>query len=189
MKTEGNKLTGVLITSLIALIAAVVGLQGEREANLFNRVETLEERFANEQEKNIDLRIALSQQNDSYEILRDYLDSLPYPAWIKVVRQDADGSPKFVMWHINPAYETTFGVSKERYVGKTDAELGLWSDRVVQDFYKNDYNSYLIRDAIRTEERFPTNFIDPQGSMVNGTIIKTAFDFEDTVAIAGLYLF
>lgn len=188
-------LIAALITSFAALVGAYFGFKGHETksesavvGHVYKRLTVLEDKYTNAQKENIELRIKLAEKHDSFDILKNYLDSLPYPAWIKVMVGTED-APSFIMWHINPAYEDMFGISKERYVGKTDDQLGLWPDHVVKEFYNNDLETVVIRDAIKTVEAFPTDLNRPIESMVEGEVIKLSFDFQGSVAVAGLFLY
>lgn len=68
----------------------------------------------------LDLKIKLKAEYDRKELLQTFLDSLPFPAWIKTKREE-DGV--FVMEMINDAYVVKYQITKKRYEGATDYDV------------------------------------------------------------------
>lgn len=70
-------------------------------------------------------------------LLQGCLDSLPYPAWIKLLKEDPQGSQRTMrMQFINRSYEEYFGVPRYAYVGREDKDV--WGDDLGDSFFKND---------------------------------------------------
>lgn len=185
-----------VITSVITTYAAVYGsvlsAKSDEMRILYERVKFLEERDAEksriifEQGANISsLTIELSKKYERSDVLKKYLDSFPYPAWIKKVELNADQPefPRFVMWHINEAYERRYKVSREYYVGKIDVNV---FGTAAKEFYKNDLLT-LNRMAPRcvfepVPENIDSDVTNPE------YVCKWVIDLEDGIAVAGMAL-
>ena len=197
-----KKVLGVVLTSMVAAIGSISAYKGakltaeatvsesilERMTEVEKAGERNREQLATYEREITQLQIALAREYDTYEILVDYLMRLPAPAWIKLTSYDDEGELRFVMWHINPAYERAFGISSGRYEGKTDEELGLWPQKVVEDFFENDKITLQIKDGICTEEGFPMDYRKPVKSYVDGQVCKWTFNMQNTTAIAGIFM-
>jgi hypothetical protein len=103
------------------------------------------ERRLHKQQNDINLEMA---QDLGYEtIIQSLLDSLPFPAYIKIYNPETD---QFTMWMINNAFVFEHGGTKARYVGQTDD--GLWPDDVVAKYRKDDFYVLRNRYFLKTEE-------------------------------------
>tara|TARA_R110000744_G_scaffold147612_7_gene260591 strand:+ start:4888 stop:5637 length:750 start_codon:yes stop_codon:yes gene_type:complete len=102
-------------------------------------------------EQMAELRGELKSNITRSGLYQSFLDSLPFPAWIKI--KEPDG--KFRMVMINDAYVHQFGISKARYQGSTDAEL--WSAEVARGFTETDEEVFKSKGYVLAKELFPVN--------------------------------
>ena len=96
----------------------------------------------------IELEAEVRKEVSHDDVLRAYIDSLPAPAWIKRARPNGE----FEMYMINSKYSHRYGISKQRYEGKTDRELGVFAANSVSQWAKNDEQVYLSGGSMRTKE-------------------------------------
>ena len=96
----------------------------------------------------IELEAEVRKEVSHDDVLRAYFDSLPAPAWIKRARPNGE----FEMYMINSKYSHRYGISKQRYEGKTDRELGVFAANSVSQWAKNDEQVYLSGGSMRTKE-------------------------------------
>lgn len=96
----------------------------------------------------IELEAEVRKEISHEEVLRAYIDSLPAPAWIKRARPNGE----FEMYMINTKYSHRYGISKSRYEGKTDKELGVFAVNSVSQWAKNDEEIYLSGGSMRIKE-------------------------------------
>ena len=134
-----------LLTNLGTFAGSYMASLGTTETNYLDRLKHTEERMTKMEERtqafrramlkendelrsinikvnieNSALKVKLQKENDRRELLQSFLDSLPFPAWIKTKRE-SDGA--FVMEMINDAYVMRYQVSKSRYEGYTDYDI------------------------------------------------------------------
>lgn len=76
--------------------------------------------------------------------------ALPYPAWVKVVREDAHGAVRFEMMYVNHAYEEWFGIRNSQYAGKTDYDV--WPRGIADAYYQHDANTLAQKRSVRIRE-------------------------------------
>lgn len=138
MKEIFEKSKGFL-GGLMSIAVGVVGIWGTREFFLsekINEVQTQVEKCRDSVTEAkiqvIQLTYDLKVKVNKHKIIEKYLDSLPFPAWVK--QQTNDG--QFVMIMINDAYVNLFGKSKELYQGKTDFEI--WPEDLAKVYHMND---------------------------------------------------
>lgn len=92
-------------------------------------------------------RKTLDEQTAAHSVLlADFFETLPFPAWIKII--DADG--KLRMAYVNEAYEKHIGISIKEYFSKEDSEM--WGPEEVLEFSENDKQVLDTRAAIETAE-------------------------------------
>lgn len=96
----------------------------------------------------IELEAEVRKEISHEDVLRAYIDSLPAPAWIKRARNGGE----FEMYMINSKYSQRYGISKTRYEGKTDRELGAFAENSVSQWAKNDEKVHLTGGSLRTKE-------------------------------------
>lgn len=87
-------------------------------------------------------------------LYQNFLDGLPFPAWIK--KKDPDGEFRMVM--INNAYSHKFNVSKDRYQGATDKEI--WGEHIASGFRLSDERVFSTKGYVLTREYFPKEGLD-----------------------------
>lgn len=137
---------GTLAVGLLAFAAEYIASTRMQDVDLvrvlYERVEDLEGRYrevalANQsQAENITkLTIQLATKYEPDQAVKEYIDNMPFPAWVKVTQGDTD-SPELVMWYLNDEYEEAFGVTKEKYIGKTD--FNIWPKDIALGFYERD---------------------------------------------------
>ena len=157
-----------IAAGLFAFYGDLLGSQDNKQLELveilYKRVESLEDKYEQVVKENkrqartiLDLRIALAKKYDVSATLKEYLDGIPYPAWVKVAEEGASG-PIFKMWHINRRYEDVFGVTKGNYVGKTDYQI--WPETLADEYYKNDLSVFLRADSRCLLENVSVAFTD-----------------------------
>ena len=179
-----------LITAIASIAGSYFMFAGASKHSDATMVDTLAKQYQ-ELQKNlfeqqaelISLRIELSRRYEASDVLRGYLDPMPNPAWIKIVK-DADSTPEFVVWHINSAYESFFGVTRALYVGRNDFDI--WGSEVGRGFYENDMRALLKMGSHCTREEFPSR---PQGTdSAGGYVCKWVTEVDGQLAIAGQLL-
>jgi hypothetical protein len=70
--------------------------------------------------KIIDLESQLRSNVNAKELLGEFLDVLPFPAWVK--RYDEE-SGQFIMILLNQQYTASFGYTENQYIGKSDFDI------------------------------------------------------------------
>lgn len=83
----------------------------------------------------------------SSALLADFFETLPFPAWIKIL--DDEGHLK--MAYVNAAYEKHVGISVKEYFSKEDVELP-WTEHELRQFEENDQKVIDTRALIQTAE-------------------------------------
>lgn len=154
----------------------------QQHADVSREMQQLREDFITQQFQSkleiLELQALLAERFDANQLLKDYLDGMYHPAWIKVLDEDKN---KFVMWHINDAYEEEFDVSKERYVGKTDFDVGRWPESVALIFEENDFMALEYADTVCRQEPVTLR----SGETTMGISCKWPLTLEGKKAIAG----
>lgn len=95
----------------------------------------------------LDLKIKLKKEYNRKELLQSFLDSLPFPAWIKTKREE-DGL--FVMSMINDQYVMKYNIAKSKYEGATDYDLHPID--IAAAFEKADNEVLLQSNTVTTKE-------------------------------------
>lgn len=178
-----------LLTALTAFGVAFFSLQATKETSsaglvetLYERVGVLERKVFSQNAEILQLQMQLASAEESEEILFSYIDSMPYPAWIKRVQGDAD-NPDFVMWHLNPEYSESFGVTLNKYKGKSDFDI--WPNETAYSFYKNDIAVLNIMDSNCNYETFQVEALDPYSVTATRYVCKWVINYNGKLAIAG----
>lgn len=184
-----------LVVGFLAMKADVYsaskGTETQLVSILYDRVNTLERRQSEMAESNkkqslriTQLTIELAKKYESSDVLRKYLNTMPFPAWIKVVELNESG-PSFKMWHINPQYEAEYEITNERYIGKTDFQI--WERSMAQEFYNNDLAVYESRSNLCEEEHMKYTPLGPtfQPLLETVKVCKWATTVDGKSAIAG----
>ena len=192
------------LSSITSLAVAYFMFQGQLKQSdadmvqtLYKQVQYLQERMAQQQEtmqeklfaqqaQIVSLKLQLSEKYEHTSILKEYLDAMPYPAWIKVADTTDNGVIKVITnWHINDAYEKFFGITNEFYNGKTDFEV--WPNEVARQFFAND-TAVLLRLTNKCKsETFPNKVFDGTKDLT-GYVCKWPLQVEGRPAIAGQVL-
>lgn len=179
-----------LNVSLVTLIVGLLGLWGVREKSNSKQIETYQKRLADTQsrldseEKDrikaeiraIEMSFEIKRKVTESDIIERYIDSLPFPAWIK--RQERDGDIVMVM--INRAYEIKYDIKKARYEGKTDAQV--WPRDLAKNFEKNDRLVLESKGYHRSNEK-----VIEDGKTKTVEVWKFSLEFQDgSFGIGGL---
>lgn len=154
-----------LLTTLVASYFIFAGNQENTQAQMlesaFKRMDSqeviitqLRTELVQTQLRLIELEAELNDNVTRAELLQNYLNYLPFPAWIK--RQRKDG--KFEMVMINEAYTSEYGITATRYVGKTDYDVH--SFELAQRYEENDLRVLSTDGPIRTSESVRVNDIE-----------------------------
>jgi hypothetical protein len=94
----------------------------------------------------IALEVRLQDKDDRTKLNQEFIDSLPFPAWIK--QQTKDG--KFVMQMINQEYTAHYKVTKNAYTGKPD--FAVHPLHIAAEYEINDLAVINSKEPIKTTE-------------------------------------
>lgn len=99
----------------------------------------------------IELEAAVRVNIDEKDLLMEFLDTLPFPAWVK--RYDYENDD-FVMSILNEQYTSDFGFTSSQYIGKTDfdihSEAQANSYKAIDKAVLNSGSPILERETITT---------------------------------------
>lgn len=192
-----NILTSI-ITSLAVLAGAWFAFQGDtdnadakRLESAFQRIEYLEtemrQQQANSNTKIIELTsqvFRLQSQLDKdlniVDMFEQFMDSLPFEAWLKDVHLTEKGVTEFRMLLINKRYEFNYGVSRSRYEGETDDQI--WGDEIAQAFRENDLKVLATKSSLVTYETYPSrvyNGFQTTKGTVTKMVVKVYLELID----------
>ncbi len=157
--SERDKKTfsSALITLMIAFLT-FWGIQSQTCASsiskLNERIGTLEEKSERLQSLKaksdlfvVKLEYELERTETRLDVIENYLDALPIPAWIK--RRDADGNFRMIL--INKAYADKYKISKHRYQGSLDSEV--WPKDIANKFKIADEKVIMDKSHVRVIEQ------------------------------------
>lgn len=123
--------------------------------------------------KILELKAENLENYSKLELFQEYINTLPFPAWIKGYDPSRD---EFVMVMINYAYSSQFGISKQRYEGSTDREAG-WDDEAAMVFEENDRAVLQSKGYIKKKEMFPET--------VNSTVLVEYTVWKFSIRLGG----
>lgn len=124
----------------------------------------------------IDLSYQIKRKINEVDVIRHYIDSLPFPAWIKKQRKDG----AFVMVMINAAYEHKYSVRKARYEGRTDFDV--WPHDVAQQYQNNDI---LVMESKGYHKSVET--VIEEGKTLKRVVWKFSLVFDDgSLGVGGI---
>lgn len=158
--------------------AEIVRATYDRMKELEGQVANLQAQVIKQNAEIVQLKVQLNSKVDIYAMLEEVLDGVPFPAWIKRVERDANGSVRFPMAMINKAYEYRYGISKHRYAGSTDAEI--WPKEVADGFRHNDQLVLAQRSSGTYQEQFPKNPHQPiskTNPLIQKIVVKVYLKF------------
>lgn len=119
----------------------------------------------------------LKRKYTQLQIIEDYIDAMPFPAWVKQYDEKND---TFKMLIINEAYERQYGITKEHYKNKTDFQV--WQADVASEYYKNDLKVHSIKGVLKS-----TEIVDTKGNIQSLTVWKFSVKLpQDFFGVAGL---
>lgn len=149
-KKESNE-TAVFSRVLERLEAVELQLKNEQRQNTDLRNQTIEfqQKILLLSGENLKLKLQLGESVTRRRLYQEFIDAFPFPFWIKEMGDDG----QFRVWIINTAYVYKYGISKERYVGATDADV--WGDLVADEFGKADKEVYDNKSFMSTRELVP----------------------------------
>ena len=188
-------IVAALITAISTIWAGSYGPFKDSQSRAFEtvikRVSELEQNIKDQSKQNqilreqvINLTVKLAEKYESSDVLIDYLDDMPHPAWIKIVDDPGSANPLITMWHINDAYESEHDVTREYYIGKTD--LTVWPKDVAMQFRENDLAVLYRRSSKCTKETYPIKTNGGNKVVVTRTVCKWTFPLNGSVGIAGI---
>lgn len=183
---------------VVALISAVTAITGsyfmfagnakkadaEMVATLYQQVQLLQDKVFEQQAKIVALEIQLSQKYEQSAVLKNYLDAMPYPAWIKLAEGDSNNT-QFINWHINKAYESFFKINDAFYNGKTDYEV--WPPEPAKAFYFEDLKVYR-RFAHRCDKEIIPDRVFDSSKNITAFVCRWPLEVDGKKAIAGQIL-
>ena len=167
------------------------GQQGATDVRMvqvaYERMESLDKRLIEANTQVVKLRARIMELEARLErevnidgFLEEFIDSFPFPAWIKYVDTDADGKMIFPMAVINKAYEHQHGVSKRRYAGNQDKDI--WPPKVAEAFREHDLEVLRNKSAGTYTESYPKNPWAPVSSSnptIEWIVVKVHLRFFD----------
>lgn len=187
-----------IITSIITSLAVLAGswfafesdsnrADASRLESAFKRIEYLETQMrqqqANSNAKIIELTgqvFRLQSQLDKdlniMDMFESFIDGLPFEAWVKEVEY-VDGDAEITMLMINTQYEYTYGVSRNRYAGNTDAEI--WGDEVAEKFRELDLQVLESKASKVFYQTYPRDPDFPNGLKVRKMVVKVYLELID----------
>lgn len=141
LKTEGRwffKHIAIFVTMLTIIVAPTATLF----TMLYSDMRDLERQVAQLQANNAVLRLQVEMQYDisPKATVVNVLDSLDRPAWCNFKNEDLG---LFVMHHINPTYESVYGVPVELYEGRTHSDIH--GEELGEIYEANDRTVYETR--------------------------------------------
>ena len=133
-KLDLPTLAVIVITNFVTLVGSFFAMQAAQEQTQSAFMTTALEEVRAQSREIVELRgmLLASQINvveleakvrlnlDEHELLAEFLDALPFPAWIKKYREE-DNS--FVMHILNQQFTADFGYTSNQFVGKTDYDI------------------------------------------------------------------
>lgn len=174
-----------MLVSLLTAVVAFTGYYFSFTNHQGAKLDALRKELFAQQAQITDLKIRLSKKYESTDVLRSYLDGMPYPAWLKTV-EIKDEEESFAMWHINRKYENMFDVSNLGYRGKSDFEI--WSPTLAQQFYNNDVKALRKMRHHCEPITLPTKAGKPDSKPIMGYVCNWTTTINGKVAIAGQIL-
>ena len=173
-----------LLTSIITSLSVVAGawfsLQGTlgsadeqsesvRLEAAFKRIEHLEKQMRDQQlssnakiieltTKVFKLQRQLDKDLNIEDMFMEFMEGLPFEAWVKEVNIADDGKVFFTMKYLNRAYQFKYGVSQRRYSGSRDVDI--WGSHLAEQFRDNDLEVFRKKSSMIVTERFPSSVGD-----------------------------
>lgn len=182
-----------LIGSIIGSVIAYVGVTNQSNASLVKTLLSekaiLEERDIELRAEMLQLRIQVQQKYEPAQDVKRLLDAMPFPVWIKHVYTNDDGSPEFIMWHINEAYERAYNVSNEFYAGKTDEMV--YGKETADTFRAADIRVLGRRETRCEVEHWQRDSSKPASKTnprIPGYVCKFTTDIANRLSVVGLAL-
>jgi len=185
-----------LISSLAVLAGAWLSMQGgvssstaladsSRLESAFQRIEYLETDMREQQvisnAKIVDLtsqifrlRARLEKNVNVVDLFEEFMDGLPFEAWLKEVTYDEDGVPAVSMVVINTKYEYSFDVTRERYEGAPDKEV--WGGNTSSKFRETDLKVLERKSSLISYETIPRDTNRGTTQTVDKMIVKLYLD-------------
>lgn len=150
----------------------------ERMAELETRVADQSGEIAKLNARVLELQAQAKLDTNTELFLEEFIDGLPFPAWVKRVVRAPHQNVQFRMVAINKAYEHRHRISKRRYQGLTDHEV--WPPDVARTFYLNDMQVLASKSAKRTIETYPTFPWEPESTsnpLLTRLVVKAYLHF------------
>jgi hypothetical protein len=181
-----------LISSLAVLIGAWLSVQNDvsntnslaessRLESAFKRIEYLETDMR-EQQITSNAKIAgltaqvfrlqaqLNKDINVIGLFEEFIDSLPFEAWLKEVEYTEDGTPKMSMLVVNTKYEYSFKVTRQRYEGAEDKEI--WGEATAETFRETDLKALNRKSSLMSYQTFPKDTLNNTTETVTKLVVK-----------------
>lgn len=171
-----------LISSFLIFRADTSASDGKRIEILYAQIKELRTLVFDQQDQIITLKNNLQNKVDPYKVIENYLAMVPYPAWVKEFNQDYE-KPVFTMWYINPSYTEMFGITRQKYYGKTDAEVH--DKKIAEVAYLSDKEVIDSLDYLCYHFIEPVGVVATEGERLEGYVCKWPFMLANKLAIAG----
>jgi len=181
-----------LISSLAVLAGAWFSVQGgvssstaladsSRLESAFKRIEYLETDMREQQitsnakiveltSQVFRLQAQLNKDLNVVKLFEQFMDGLPFEAWLKEVKYDKEGKPIISMLAINRMYEYSFDVTRNRYKGAKDEEI--WGEATADTFRKSDLQVLRRKSSLISYETFPKDTNRNTTQTVNKMVVK-----------------
>jgi len=181
-----------VVSSLAVLAGAWFSMQGgvdsaevvaesSRLESAFKRIEYLETEMRKQQVNSnakiveltsqvFRLQAQLNKDLNVVKLFEQFMDGLPFEAWLKEIRYDINGNPTIEMVVINRRYEYSFDITRDRYAGETDEEI--WGKSISEQFLENDLRVIDRKSSLITYETFPADPNNPLGGSVTKMVVK-----------------
>ena len=151
-KDKSTSMTGIIM-ALIGLLSTITATMYVDRQKLEDRVYELEREIKLEvslkhkiELENLILENRLSQTINTIDIIQAYIDSLPFPVWIK----KRIGPFQYEMVIINTAYTRVFNITKVQYQGRSDFDV--WPTELAQKFTQLDESVFNSKKVECKEE-------------------------------------
>jgi hypothetical protein len=185
----------ILFTNIINFSGSYFLFSTNRESNQTEFVKTLMKERSNYAVENMQLRESLielqlekinliaaqNENTNKYEIIRESLNRMPFPAWIKCWYPK---EKEFRMCEINEAYSIRYGISRLDYINKKDSDI---HGSINAEIYNlNDLKVLETKRSLRSIEQA----VVTSGSQENEIVYKwyiESYDGKEAVAGASVH--
>lgn len=147
-----------LLASYFLFLSTMSGNENELLKTAFAQIEKqsqeiveLREMLLESQLKIVGLETQVRENINRTTLLNEYLNLLPFPAWIKTYNET---SGDFRMYLLNDSYTSEYGYTRGEYIGKTDFDIHPEAE--AQAYRENDLAVISTGKSIREQETVET---------------------------------